>query len=173
MSSLNKAMIIGRLGRDPEVRYTQSNTAVATLSIATSERYKDKQGELQENTEWHRVVAWDRLAEICQRAGHEFDSFQSNSEAALIDRIQAAGRQGVDRILFNPAALTHTSIALRDALLGVAIPFFEIHLSNIHRREAFRRHSYFSDIASGLICGLGALGYELALQAALASLESS
>ena len=114
-----------------------------------------------------------RLAEICQRAGHEFDSFQSNSEAALIDRIQAAGRQGVDRILCNPAALTHTSIALRDALLGVAIPFFEIHLSNIHRREAFRRHSYFSDIASGLICGLGALGYELALQAALASLESS
>ena len=69
--------------------------------------------------------------------------------------------------------MTHTSIALRDALLGVAIPFFEIHLSNIHRREAFRRHSYFSDIASGLICGLGALGYELALQAALASLESS
>ncbi len=67
MSSLNKAMIIGRLGRDPEVRYTQSNTAVATLSIATSERYKDKQGELQENTEWHRVVAWDRLAEICQQ----------------------------------------------------------------------------------------------------------
>lgn len=67
MSSLNKAMIIGRLGRDPEVRYTQSNTAVATLSIATSERYKDKQGELRENTEWHRVVAWDRLAEICQQ----------------------------------------------------------------------------------------------------------
>ena len=67
MSSLNKAMIIGRLGRDPEVRYTQSNTAVATLSIATSERYKDKQGEWQENTEWHRVVAWDRLAEICQQ----------------------------------------------------------------------------------------------------------
>lgn len=114
-----------------------------------------------------------RLAQLCQLSGHEFDSFQSNSEAALIDRIQAAGRQGVDRILFNPAALTHTSIALRDALLGVAIPFFEIHLSNIHRREAFRRHSYFSDIASGLICGLGPLGYELALQAALASLESS
>lgn len=67
MSSLNKAMIIGRLGRDPEVRYTQSNTAVATLSIATSERYKDRQGEWQENTEWHRVVAWDRLAEICQQ----------------------------------------------------------------------------------------------------------
>lgn len=113
-----------------------------------------------------------RLAQLCRLAGHEFDSFQSNSEAALIDRIQAAGRQGVDRILFNPAALTHTSIALRDALLAVAIPFYEVHLSNIHRREAFRRHSYFSDIASGLICGLGALGYELALQAALASLES-
>lgn len=112
-----------------------------------------------------------RLAQLCVAAGHEFRAMQSNSEAALIDRIQAAGREGVDRILFNPAAFTHTSVALRDALLAVAVPFFEVHLSNVYQREVFRHHSYFSDIASGLICGVGALGYELALQAALASLE--
>lgn len=112
-----------------------------------------------------------RLDQLCRAAGHRFESFQSNAEAALIDRVQAAGRDGTDRILINPAAFTHTSIALRDALLGVAIPFYEIHLSNIYRREPFRQHSYFSDVASGLICGLGPLGYELALHAALASLE--
>ncbi len=113
-----------------------------------------------------------RLTRLCQRAGHQFDCFQSNSEAALIDRVQAAGQAGIDRILLNPAAYTHTSIALRDALLSVGIPFYEVHLSNIYRREVFRQHSYFSDIAAGVICGLGTLGYELALQAALASLES-
>lgn len=112
-----------------------------------------------------------RLAQLCQAAGHDFAHLQSNSEAELIDRVQAAGREGVDRILINPAAFTHTSVALRDALLAVAIPFIEVHLSNVYRREAFRHHSYFSDIASGVICGLGALGYELALQAALASLN--
>lgn len=112
-----------------------------------------------------------RLAQLCAAAGHDFSALQSNSEAALIDRVQAAGRERVDRILFNPAAFTHTSVALRDALLAVAIPFYEVHLSNVYQREAFRHHSYFSDIASGLVCGVGALGYELALQAALASLE--
>ena len=112
-----------------------------------------------------------RLAQLCAASGHQFSALQSNSEAVLIDRVQAAGREGVERILFNPAAFTHTSVALRDALLGVAIPFYEVHLSNVYRRESFRHHSYFSDIASGLICGLGALGYELALQAALASLR--
>jgi 3-dehydroquinate dehydratase-2 len=112
-----------------------------------------------------------RLGHLCAAAGHGFSALQSNSEAALIDRVQAAGREGVDRILFNPAAFTHTSVALRDALLAVAIPFYEVHLSNVYQREAFRHHSYFSDIASGLVCGVGALGYELALQAALASLE--
>ncbi len=113
-----------------------------------------------------------RLERLCAAAGHEFVHLQSNSEAELIDRVQAAGREGVDRILINPAAFTHTSVALRDALLAVAIPFIEVHLSNVYRREAFRHHSYFSDIASGVICGLGALGYELALQAALASLSA-
>lgn len=95
---------------------------------------------------------------------------QSNSEAALIERIHQASEEGVDYILFNPAAFTHTSIALRDALLAAAIPFIEVHLSNVHARENFRHHSYFSDIAQGTITGLGALGYDLALTAALDSL---
>jgi len=98
-------------------------------------------------------------------AGHQAETFQTNSEAALVDRIhQAAGL--VDFILINPGALTHTSVALRDALLAVAIPFIEIHLSNVYAREEFRRHSYVSDVAVGVITGLGALGYQLALQAA-------
>lgn len=99
------------------------------------------------------------------RAGHQLEAFQTNSEAALVDRIQQAAGQ-VDFILLNPGALTHTSVALRDALLAVAIPFIEIHLSNVHAREEFRRHSYVSDVAVGVITGLGALGYQLALQAA-------
>jgi 3-dehydroquinate dehydratase-2 len=98
-------------------------------------------------------------------AGHQLEAFQSNSEAALVDRIQQAAGQ-VDFILINPGALTHTSVALRDALLAVAVPFIEIHLSNVHAREEFRRHSYLSDVAVGVITGLGALGYQLALQAA-------
>jgi len=112
------------------------------------------------------------LAEIEERlqtlaTGHRLDCFQSNAEGALIDRIHQAGREGVDFILINPAALTHTSIALRDALLGVDIPFFEIHISNVFAREAFRHHSYLSDVAIGVISGCGAQGYELALAAAL------
>jgi len=91
---------------------------------------------------------------------------QSNSEAELIDCVQAAPRDGVSFILINPAAFTHTSVALRDALAAVAIPFIEVHLSNIHAREAFRAHSYFSDQAIGVICGFGAQSYQLALQAA-------
>lgn len=99
--------------------------------------------------------------------GDHLMSLQSNAEYELIDRIHAAAGEGVDFILFNPGAFTHTSIALRDALLGTGIPFIEIHLSNVHAREAFRRHSYFSDIAQGVIVGMGPLGYELALQAAM------
>ena len=98
-------------------------------------------------------------------AGHQLEAFQTNSEAALVDRIQQAAGQ-VDFILINPGALTHTSVALRDALLAVAIPFIEIHLSNVHAREEFRRHSYISDVAVGVITGLGAQGYQLALAAA-------
>ena len=107
-----------------------------------------------------------------QAAAHEIDFFQSNAEAELIERIHRAGKDGVDFILINPAALTHTSVALRDALLGVAIPFIEVHLSNVHARETFRHHSYFSDVAVGVISGLGAHGYELALAAALHRLDA-
>lgn len=99
--------------------------------------------------------------------GHQCECFQSNREHELIERVHAAGEQGVAFIIINPAAFTHTSIALRDALLGVKIPFIEVHLSNVHAREAFRHHSYFSDVAVGVIAGLGAQGYELALQAAI------
>ncbi len=113
----------------------------------------------------------ERLEEIADRAGHHLRCFQSNAEHALIDRIHQAGEEGCDFILINPAAFTHTSIALRDALAGVQIPFIEIHLSNIHRREAFRHHSYLSEIAVGVIAGLGAHGYELALSAALQQLS--
>lgn len=98
--------------------------------------------------------------------GHTLACFQSNHEGALVDRIQQARDENVAFILINPGAYTHTSVAMRDALLGVAIPFIEVHLSNVHAREAFRRHSYFSDIASGVIAGCGALGYRLALLAA-------
>ena len=87
---------------------------------------------------------------------------QSNSESQLIDRVQLAGEQAVDFIIINPAAFTHTSVAIRDALLAVAIPFIEVHLSNVHAREPFRSHSYFSDVATGVIAGFGAIGYEFA-----------
>ncbi|HEY9036065.1 MAG TPA: type II 3-dehydroquinate dehydratase [Pseudomonadales bacterium] len=113
------------------------------------------------------------LMDIATRAGHHLLHLQSNAEYELVDRIQAARAEGVNYIIINPAAFTHTSVALRDALLAVDIPFIEVHLSNIHRREAFRQHSYFSDIADGVICGLGPQGYRLALQAALAKLDTS
>lgn len=108
-----------------------------------------------------------RLQRLAQAAGASLASCQSNAEAELVDRVQQAGRDGVDFILVNPAAFTHTSVALRDALAAVAIPFIEIHLSNVFAREAFRRESYFSDIAVGVISGLGPTGYELALTYAL------
>lgn len=107
------------------------------------------------------------LESLATAAGHRLLHFQSNAEHGLIERIQEAGREGVAFIIINPAGYTHTSVALRDALLAVKIPFIEVHLSNIHAREPFRRHSYFSDAALGVITGLGAHGYELALQAAL------
>jgi 3-dehydroquinate dehydratase-2 len=108
------------------------------------------------------------LTQIATEAGSRLESLQSNHEGVLIDRVHAARADGTDFILINPAGLTHTSVALRDALAAVAIPFVEIHLSNIHRREPFRHHSYFSDLAEGVICGLGAPGYALALRYALA-----
>ena len=112
-----------------------------------------------------------RLQTLASGAGLKLQSVQSNAEADLIEQVHRAAQEGVRFILINPAAFTHTSVALRDALSGVAIPFIEIHLSNVHAREEFRGHSYFSDIAVGVISGLGALGYELALQAAVQHLN--
>jgi 3-dehydroquinate dehydratase-2 len=111
------------------------------------------------------------LERLARERGHHLLHMQSNAEYELVERVQDAGREGVNFILINPAAFTHTSVALRDALSAVAIPFIEVHLSNIHAREEFRRVSYFSDLARGVICGLGAKGYELALLAALQQLE--
>ncbi len=121
----------------------------------------------------HKTLA-DIDADLVQHgtaAGLAVECFQSNAEHILIERIHAARDEGVAFIIFNPAAYTHTSVALRDALAAVAIPFIEVHLSNVHAREAFRKHSYFSDIAVGVISGLGAMGYLSALGYALAALE--
>ena len=112
-----------------------------------------------------------RLEQLARERNHQLLHLQSNAEYELVERVQAARLEGVDFILINPAAFTHTSVALRDALAAVAIPFIEIHLSNTHAREDFRHHSYFSDLALGVICGLGAQGYELGLLAALQQLE--
>jgi len=112
-----------------------------------------------------------RLSQLATDNNLSLESVQSNAEAELIERIHKAAKDNVRFIIINPAAFTHTSVALRDALSGVDIPFIEIHLSNVHAREAFREHSYFSDIAVGVISGLGALGYELALQAAISQLK--
>jgi len=118
------------------------------------------------------------LAEVEARArtlaaelGHELLTLQSNAEHVLVERIHAAKGEGVAFVVINPGAFTHTSVALRDALLGVAIPFIEIHLSNVHAREPFRQHSYFSEVAAGTITGLGAIGYELAIRAAVDKLN--
>ena len=113
----------------------------------------------------------NKLGTISKSNAVELSTFQSNHEGELIDCVQKAKQDGVNFIIINPGAFTHTSVALRDALAGVAIPFIEVHLSNIHRREEFRKHSYLSDIAIGVICGLGAIGYELALEAAIAHLK--
>lgn len=126
------------------------------------------------------IYGTDTLQDIEHRlrllAGHHGLTaafFQSNAEHELIDRVHAAFRATTDFIIINPGALTHTSIALRDALLGTKIPFIEVHLSNVHAREPFRRHSYLSDIARGVICGFGAQGYEFALAAAAREISKS
>ena len=113
-----------------------------------------------------------RLGELAKQSDSNLLTFQSNSEHELIDHIHAAPHEDIDFIIFNPAGFTHTSVALRDALLAVRIPFIEVHLSNVHAREDFRSHSYFSDIAVGVISGLGPIGYELALQAALSCVDA-
>ena len=113
----------------------------------------------------------ERLSAIAATRGATLEAYQSNAEHELVERVQALASAPVDYAIVNPGAFTHTSIALRDALLAVAVPFIEVHLSNVHAREPFRRHSYFSDIATGSIVGLGAQGYELALNAALDRLD--
>lgn len=114
-----------------------------------------------------------KLADLAKQADISIETYQSNHEGELIDRIQKAKKDGVSFIIINPGGFTHTSVALRDALAGVAIPFIEVHLSNIHQREEFRKHSYFSDLAMGVICGLGAHGYELALNTIQHKLSST
>jgi 3-dehydroquinate dehydratase-2 len=112
-----------------------------------------------------------QLVDDALKAGHTASCFQSNAEHDLIQSIHEAKQDDVNYIIFNPGAYTHTSVAIRDALLGVAIPFIEVHLSNVHAREEFRRHSYFSDIADGVVCGFGANSYSLALQAVVTKLK--
>ena len=113
-----------------------------------------------------------RNTALARELGHELIARQSNAEHELVEWVQKAPAEGIDFLILNPGAFTHTSIALRDAILGVSLPFIEVHLSNVHAREPFRRHSYFSDIAVGQVIGLGPLGYELALRAAAARLAA-
>ena len=114
-----------------------------------------------------------KLVDLAKQVDISLETYQSNHEGELIDRVQKAKKDGVSFIIINPGGFTHTSVALRDALAGVAIPFIEVHLSNIHQREEFRKHSYFSDLAMGVICGLGAHGYELALNTIQHKLSST
>ena len=113
------------------------------------------------------------LARRAEAAGHALESFQANAEHALVERIQAARGDGTDFLLVNPAAFTHTSVAIRDALAAVALPFIEVHLSNPHAREPFRHTSYFSDLAVGVVAGFGPLSYGLALAAAIQRLDTA
>jgi len=113
------------------------------------------------------------LRELAKQHGHELRFFQSNAEHDLVNQVQQSKQDGVAFTLLNPAAFTHTSVALRDALLAVDMPFIELHLSNVHAREEFRQHSYFSDIAQGVICGFGPKSYELALLAAIPLIEQT
>ena len=113
-----------------------------------------------------------KLTDLAASANLSIDTLQSNAEYVLLDRIHAARTEGTRMILINPGAFTHTSVALRDALTGVAIPFLEIHLSNVHAREPFRHHSYLSDVAKGVICGLGVQSYYLAMQYAITALKA-
>jgi len=114
-----------------------------------------------------------QLEQQAQQLSHQLDFYQSNAEHVLVERIHQAYHDNVDFIIINPAAFTHTSVAIRDALAATNIPFIEVHLSNVHAREAFRHHSYFSDLAVGVICGFGAQGYEFALQAAIKHLTNT
>jgi len=130
-----------------------------------------REPDLYGATDLESVIA--TLSQRAGEAGHELHHQQSNAEHELVEAIQRAPGDGVDFILINPAAFTHTSIAIRDALAAVRVPFIEVHLTNVHAREPFRRHSYLSDLAVGVIAGLGTTGYELALEAASRRLAQS
>lgn len=110
-----------------------------------------------------------KMSEICKENSISFSSFQSNAEHEIVEKIHSAKDENISKIIMNPGAFTHTSISIRDALIGVGIPFFEIHISNIFAREEFRHKSYFSDIAEGVVCGMGTEGYEFALEKAINS----
>tara|TARA_B100000965_G_scaffold72780_1_gene57452 strand:- start:1721 stop:2152 length:432 start_codon:yes stop_codon:yes gene_type:complete len=110
-----------------------------------------------------------KMSEICKENSISFSSFQSNAEHEIVEKIHSAKDENISKIIMNPGAFTHTSISIRDALIGVGIPFFEIHISNIFAREEFRHKSYFSDIAEGVVCGMGTKGYEFALEKAINS----
>ena len=131
-------------------------------------------GEREPGIYGHATLAQidQALADRAQAAGHALESFQSNAEHVLVDRVQAARRDGTAFIVINPAAFTHTSVALRDALAAVALPFIEVHLSNPHAREPFRHHSYVSGVAVGVVCGFGADSYSYALDAAIRRLAA-
>ncbi len=131
----------------------------------------EREPELYGNTTLSDIN--QQLEQQARDQGHHLLSMQSNAEYELVERIQDARQEGVHYIIINPAAFTHTSVAIRDALLAVDLPFIEVHLSNIHSREEFRRQSYFSDVAQGVICGLGADGYKLALAAIINILEKN
>lgn len=149
---------------------TPSSTRILVLHGPNLNMLGQREPEIYGHTTLTAINA--HLAQQAQEAGAELSTFQSNHEGALIDRIQLAKTEQINFILINPAGFTHTSVALRDALTSVAIPFIEIHLSNIYQREHFRRHSYFSDLAVGVISGFGWHSYVLALSAALNSIRN-
>jgi 3-dehydroquinate dehydratase II len=160
----------GRVGIDQEANHQASGAKILVLHGPNLNLLGTREPGIYGKT----TLADIHLAMEClaRAAGVALESFQSNSEGELINRVQAAGSEGVKCIIINPAGYTHTSVALRDALAAVAIPFIEVHLSNVFAREPFRHHSYFSDLAAGVISGFGASGYELALQFALQRLTS-
>jgi 3-dehydroquinate dehydratase-2 len=168
----NRVPIRGELGYIrgaslPERLYKEDTTAMARVLLLNGPNL-NLLGTREPDVYGTQTLAGieARAAAVAAESGHELQAFQSNAEHELIERVHRAKAEGVAFVILNPGAFTHTSIALRDALLGTALPFIEVHLSNTQAREEFRRHSYFSDIAAGVILGLGAFGYEAALRAA-------
>ena len=161
---MEHAVIFG----DPVIKVIKADATMSTILVLHGPNL-NMLGTREPEVYGHETLADidERLREKAAEHSHHLLHLQSNAEYELIDRIHEARAEGVDFIIINPAAFTHTSVALRDAILASEIPFIEVHLSNVHAREAFRHHSYFSDIAEGVICGLGSQGYELALQAAI------